>query len=168
MRFKAIPPAPASLETLEAAWRAIPLVPEAEGACCQRVAGRLPKVDRDEARRWIALLRALEVVSKGPTGFTRTRSFPELPVLRHRFVANVVGVEELVEGEPHVLSVDEAFERVRSAVPAWERQQNPNTWETTWRQRTERLLAWGVLFGVFDEVAAGYRLDQRVLDELQT
>lgn len=152
MRFKAIPPAPDALDTLEATWRAVPLVPEAEGTCCERIAGRIDRVDIDEARRWLALLRALDLVEKGAIGYVRVRPFPDAEALVPRFVDRVFGVRELVEhiDEHGPVDADAAFDAVEPRVPPWERHRNPNTWRTTWRERVGHLLDWGVLIGVFE------------------
>lgn len=160
MRFKAIPPAPDSLDVLEDTWRAVPLVPEAEGTCCERIATRLDRVDLDEARRWLALLRALDLVEKGAIGYVRVRPYPDEDTLKERYRTRVFGVEELVDHLEDVQETDAegAFAALEDHVPPWERHRNPNTWETTWRDRVTDLLDWGVLFGQFTREGDSYRL----------
>ncbi len=152
MRFKAIPPPPASLVTLEETWRAVPLVPETEGTCCERIAGKIDRVDLDEARRWLALLRALDIVEKGAIGYVRVRPYPETDELAMRYRANVFGVNELIDHlDNHgTADIETAFTAIEDVVPPWERHRNPNTWEDAWRERVAHLLAWGELFGIFE------------------
>lgn len=165
MRFKAIPPAPDELDMLEAAWRSVGLVPDDERSCCRRVADRLAGVDLDEARRWLALMRALELVERGPSGYTRTQTWPEPDVLGHRFLTGVFGVEELLEAaSEQPLDEQRAFDALNPHVPAWERHRAPNMWRDRWRKRATHLLEWGVLLGVFRPTETGYRPAPNVID----
>lgn len=167
MRFKAIPPAPEGLAALERAWRTVPLVPEAERSCCRRLADGLAGVDPDEARRWLALMRALGAVDAGPTGYRRRRELPDVATLGSRFRERVFGVEELLEhlGSGGPAGPDDAFEAIRDDVPPWERRRNPGTWETVWRSRVGDLLAWSDLLGLVEETAGTYRLAPNVIGE---
>lgn len=166
MRFKSIPPAPEDLGTLERTWQAVGLVPEGERSCCRRIADRLDEVDLDEARRWLALLRALDLVERGGSGYTRTRTFPDREGLRSRFLSGVFGVEELLSAATET-SMNEAaaFEALEPHVPVWERHRAPAMWRDRWRERASRLLEWGALFGLFEPVADGYRVAPNVIGD---
>lgn len=169
MRFKAIPPAPENLDALEDAWRALGLVPAVERSCCQRISDRRPAVDPDEARRWLALMRALEIVERGPSGYTRTRTFPEEALLRRRFRERVFGVGELLEaGRDAPLTVERAFAAIEPHVPPWERHRAPEMWRDRWRDRVDHLLAWGQLFGVFQSDPDGYRPSPNVIGDTES
>lgn len=162
MRFKSIPPAPDSLTFLEEASQAVPLVPEPEESCCVRLASRLEPVNKDEARTWLAFLRALDLAEEGKLGYVRTGMPIEVAVLAEAFVARVFGVREVLSHleEAGPADVDQIFELVRSIVPNWERHRNPGTWESTWRDRTEALLDWAVLFGLVTEADGSFDVDR--------
>lgn len=158
MRFKAIPPPPDDLDVLETTWRAVGLVPEGERSCCRRIADRRPEVDPDEARRWLALLRALDLVEKGPSGYTRTRTFAETEVLRERFRAGVFGADELLAAAAEgPLDEAAAFAAIEPHVPPWERHRAPAMWRDRWRERAGYLLGWGALFGLLERHEGEFR-----------
>lgn len=159
MRFKAVPPPPETLDGLEAAWKAIPLVPEGEAGCCQRLASRIERVDLDEARQWVAMMRALDIVERTETGYVRVRPLPEATVLGTRFRENVFGVDEIIShlAESGPASPEDCFEAIEEVIPQWERNRNPGTWRTVWARRVQYVLDWGVLFGNFAQDQAGYR-----------
>lgn len=167
MRFKAIPEAPESIDELERAWRAVPLVPEGEGSCCRRLADRLDGVDVDDARIWLGFLRALDLVTSGETGYTRRRRFPEMSKLEGRFRDRVFGVEELLEYLQTAGDADPAtaFEAVRASVPTWERHHQPTSWESVWRDRVAAVLDWCVLFGLCEVDDGVYELGPNVIGD---
>lgn len=151
MRFKAVPP-PHTLQTVEDAWRAVPLVPDGENDCCRRIARKLDRHDLDEARSWFAFLRALDLVEPSTRGYARSREFPDEGDLADRFRSRVFGVEELLEhiDEDGRITPAEAFSAIEDAIPPWERHRHPGRWETIWTDRIEALLEWGVIFGLFE------------------
>ncbi|MFP4589862.1 MAG: hypothetical protein ACLFMX_06830 [Halobacteriales archaeon] len=165
MRFKAVPRPPGTVADLEVAWRAVGLVPEGERSCCQRIADRLDAVDVDEARRWLALMRALGIVERGPSGYTRTRSLPAPATLRERFRDRVFGVEEVLQAADGRVTEASAFEALEPHVPPWERHRAPNAWRDRWRRRTGDLLAWGALLGLVERDGDTFRVPPNVIGE---
>ena len=158
MRFKPVPPAPDSLDAVDAARRAVPLVPDSEDDCCARLRRRRDLPSRDAAQTWLAFLRALELVEVTDGGFRRRRSAPAPDRLRESFVDRAFGARELVaamDSAADPLGVDEAFDALRERVPAWERNRS-TAWEADWRDRTERLLEWSVLLGLAERRDGGY------------
>lgn len=142
------------METVETARRAIPLVPASEAECVTRLMGVLGLPGRDDARAWVTFLRALDLITETDRGFARRRTDVDRAVM---FRVRVYGVAELVDALETPATVEEAFDAV--PVPTWERHKAPGTWEATWRDRVERLLEWGVLFGVFERDGDRFRAE---------
>lgn len=161
MRFKSVPPPPDSLVFLERAQAAVPLVPEEEESCCVRLASRLEEVNRDEARSWLAFMRALGLAEAGNLGYVRTRRSVDPDTLRTPFVERIFGAREVLDHLETTGSstADEAFEAIEAVIPQWERHRNPGTWATEWRDRVEYLLEWAALFELVD--ASGPRYSRR-------
>ncbi|WP_202614482.1 hypothetical protein [Halostella litorea] len=157
MRFKQVPAPPASLDALADYRRAVPLVPGSEDDCCARLQRRTDVATRPDARTWLTFLRALELVEETDDGYARTRRDADPTDLADAFRERVFGAREVLSalGDGPV-DAAEAFEAVRPAVPQWERHRNPGTWEADWRERVERLLAWGVLLGLAERTGEGY------------
>ncbi|MFB6157128.1 MAG: hypothetical protein ABEJ34_04735 [Haloferacaceae archaeon] len=154
MRFKRVPDPPDDPATLGDARRAVPLVPDREADCCARLRDRLDLPDREAGRDWLALLRALRLVERVDGGYRRTREPPDDAAAAFR--DRVYGAREALDAlDAGPLDADGAFERVRDAVPAWERDRDPD-WEATWRERTRRLLDWAVLLGLAERTEEGY------------
>jgi len=146
VKFKLVPAPPDEFGFVERAQRAVPLVPGSEDDCCARLMDRLDLPSRDVARTWLTFLRALELAAETPSGFRRTDVEPTVAGCREALLERVFAAdavrEALTDGP---LTADATFETVRETVPAWERRKDPAGWETTWRERVERLLAWLVL-----------------------
>ncbi|MEF8791561.1 MAG: hypothetical protein V5A61_15655 [Haloarculaceae archaeon] len=157
MRFKVVPPAPDDLDALEAARRAVPLVPRSENDCCARVMDRAGVPARDEAKEWLTFMRALGLVTEGDRGYHRTRDPLDRDALAAAFRERVYGAADLLDAldpeEPR--SAEAAFERFADAVPAWERRRHAD-WRRVWRERVGRLLDWAVLFGLATREDGGY------------
>jgi len=149
-RFKPVPEPPDSLEKVEEARRAVPLVPDAQADCCARLQDRLDLATRQDAETWLTFLRALELVERKERGYARTRHDFDQDELAASLRDRVVGADDALDaaaGRSDEAAVDAAFEGIRGSVPEWERRRHDD-WEPVWRARTERLLAWGALFGV--------------------
>ena len=159
MRYKVVPE-PRDVDELLAIGDAIPLVPGSEEDCCSRVVSRTSVAGRDAAREWLTFLQALGLVAESDRGFHRTRDDPGRGGIGERFLSGVFGareVREIVAREGPV-SPEEAFESLRESIPHWERHRRTD-WAEDWRERTGRLLEWGVVFGVFEAVDGGrYRI----------
>ena len=158
MRFKPVPEPPDSLDGLDRACRAVPLVPEPEDDCCARLADRL-EFPREEARTWLAFLRALGLVESGERGYHRVRDASRDPAsLADAFERRVYGAREVLAAlreadEP--LDADEVAARA-GLLPRWERERHGET-DAKRRERAQRLLGWLALFGRVDRVDSGYR-----------
>lgn len=156
MRVKHVPPAPASLETLEAARQAIPIVPGGEADCCTRLMDRLDVPSRDRARVWLTFLRGLGLVDAGPNGFVRTSGDVDLSDAFRDGVYGAREVIEVLEAEADPLSADIVLQRVR--IPEWERRRYQDS-EAVWRDRISNVLDWLVLLGEARRTDAGYIRD---------
>jgi hypothetical protein len=159
MRLKSVPEPPASLSFVGDAQRAVPLVPGSEDDCCARLMRQTGVEPRDEARRWLTFLRALELVAEHDAGFARERVDPEQVALRDAFERRVFAAREVLDAlraadEP--LDAEAVFEQVVDVVPQWERNKRP-TWREDWQDRVDRLLGWAVLLGLAERVDGGYR-----------
>lgn len=148
MRYKIVPE-PRGLDTLSAVHRAVPLVPERVEDCCVQVVDRTDVPARDDAREWITFLQALELAEETPRGFRRVRTDPETAELADAFRRRVYGAEELLTAldETGPVTAGDAFDRLRPSIPEWEWDRHANP-ESEWRDRTRRLLAWSVEFGL--------------------
>ena len=155
MRVKPVPAPPDTLDRLLEIRSALPLVPEPEESCCDRLVRRAGVEDAESAREWLSFLRGLGLVTQGASGHRRTRSEPD--ELGDALLEGVYGAREvhaILEPTEEPLTAGEVFERFE-AVPRWERHRNPD-WETVWRERVERLLGWLVLVGLADRREEGY------------
>lgn len=159
MKFKVVPPVPESTARIETVWRAIPIVPDPEDSCCQRLMADADVSSQDAAKEWLTFCRALELADKGPRGYARRREGYNPAAFSDRFRENVYTVTPLLavlDSADEPLAPDQAFDRLRERVPAWERARTDD-WESTWTRRVERLLGWAVLFGLAERVETGYR-----------
>jgi len=164
-QFKPVPEPPESLERVEEARRAVPLVPDPRADCCARLQDRIEpgsrqdaeaqgasspvSLTRQDAETWLTFLRALELVERKQSGYARTRHDLDRDELAAAFRERVVGADAALDaaaGRSGDAAVEAAFEAVRESAPEWERRRHDD-WEAVWRDRTERLLAWGALFG---------------------
>jgi hypothetical protein len=156
-RFKLVPPAPASLDAIAEAQRAVPLVPGSEDDCCARLMRRLDLPSRDVARTWLTFLRALDLAAERESGFVRLSRDPTTDHLREAFLDRVYGAREVrgvLDARP--LDADAVFERFEERVPTWEHHKDPSGWRETWRERVGRLLDWLVLLDLAAPVDDGY------------
>lgn len=149
MKVKPVPVPPETVDRPFEIRDALPLVPEPEESCCDRLVRRAGVEDAEAARDWLTFLRGLDLVAEGSSGYHRTRVEPD--DLSEALLEGVYGAREIRTilddaGEP--LAADEVFERFE-AVPRWERHRNPD-WETVWRERVDRLLGWLALAGLAD------------------
>ncbi|WP_440989209.1 hypothetical protein [Haloarchaeobius baliensis] len=159
MRVKHVPAAPDDLAFVADAQRAVPLVPDSQDDCCARLLERTDLVARDDAATWLTFLRGLGLVERGPSGYSRVRREPDTEFLREAFLAGVFGAEDVLgvlRDADRPLTAAETFERVRDAIPEWERHKNPNTWTDIWTQTVTNELDWLVRLGLADRVDGGY------------
>lgn len=156
MRVKAVPEPPESLETVEAARRAVPLVPGTEDDCCARIMDRIDLGARDEARVWLTFLRGLDLVREGPNGFVRTRASIDLS---SSFQEGIYGAAELIEFlDDTEKPVSEATAMAQVRIPEWERRRYQDP-ESAWRKRVRSILEWLVLLGEARRTDDGYVRD---------
>jgi hypothetical protein len=156
-RFKLVPPAPAHLDGVAAAQRAVPLVPGTEDDCCARLLRRLDLPSRDVARTWLTFLRALDLAAERESGFVRRPREPTPDHLRAALLNHVYGareVRDVLGSEP--LGPDAVFDRFEARVPEWERHKDPVGWRETWRERVGDLLDWLVLLDLAARREGGY------------
>jgi len=160
MRYKTAP-GPVELvglDALDAAHRALPLVPEEVDDCCARLVERTAVPDRDHAREWITFLQALGLAEETSRGYRRVRADVDPEALAEPFAENVFGVADLLAvletGESQ--TTGDVFESLRPTIPAWERDRHAD-WETVWEGRVARLLAWAVAFGLARRDGDRYR-----------
>ena len=162
MQFKPVPPAPDSLESLEAVRGAVPRDPEDTDDCCARLVNRTEIESRDAAAKWLTFLRALELATEEPSGFTRTRSDPDHDGLRRAFRDRVYGADELLarlEMSDEPLSAAAAATGLGEAGRRGERRDCSSRFKTRRGERTERLLEWAVLLELVERTDGGYRLE---------
>lgn len=171
MRVKPVPAPPSAVDRLLDIRDALPLVPEPEESCCERLVSRANVEDAETARDWLTFLRGLGLAAEGSSGYYRMREEPDdvtersstgrrIPSadLDRALIEGVYGAREvhaILEGAEDPLTADEVFERFE-AVPRWERRRNPD-WEEVWRERVGRLLGWLTLIGRAERVEGGYR-----------
>ncbi|MBV0924854.1 hypothetical protein KTS45_11660 [Halomicroarcula limicola] len=156
MRYKVAPPT-RSLDFLRDARAAIPLVPDDEADCCRAIQRATDVADRETAREYLTFLRALGLVAESERGYHRTRTEPDRSALATAFREHVFAAAELLDALDNdgPLTEAEAFERVRDAVPRWERERQTG-WEDVWRTRVGHLLGWAEVFGLATQTSEGY------------
>ena len=163
MQRKPVPPAPESLDALEAVRGAVPLVPQPEDDCCQRVVSRTDVPDRGTASAWLVFLAALGLATETDGTYARTTTGADLDApdsgrdeLAEAFESGVFLAADVVDAlgdDPQ--SPEDVFEQVRERVPRWERAKREN-WEAFWTERVERRLDWAVLFGLAERTQDGF------------
>ncbi len=158
MRFKLLPEPPESLDRVQEAQRAVPLVPGSEDDCCARLMRRVGFPARDVSRTWLTFLRALELARETDSGFVREGTDPTPAHLRDAFRRRVYGVSEVLASldadEPR--TVTEVFAAFEERVPAWETHRAAEDWRDVWLERIERILGWAVLLDLAEERDGGY------------
>lgn len=73
MRVKPVPAPPSAVDRLLDIRDALPLVPEPEESCCERLVSRANVEDAETARDWLTFLRGLGLAAEGSSGYYRTR-----------------------------------------------------------------------------------------------
>lgn len=158
MKFKVVPPAPDSLDRLEAVWGAVPVVPDAEESCCARLMRDASVPAQDEAKEWLTFCRALDLAEEGSRGYSRVRGEFDPDTLAERFREHVYAADEalaVLADADEPLAAEAVFDRLRDRVPTWERQRSTD-WAETWTERVDRILAWAVLFELAEREDGGY------------
>ncbi|QZP37497.1 hypothetical protein [Halobaculum magnesiiphilum] len=180
MKFKLVPEAPEALGFVADAQAAVPLVPGSEDDCCARLMRRLGLRSRDVARTWLTFLRALDLAEETEDGFKRLRADPTPAYLREQFLTGVYGAGDVADAllaadaegksdpdresdpdEANGLAADEAFAVFVDRVPNWERYRTDD-WESVWRERVERHLAWFVLLDLAERRGDAYAATDRL------
>ncbi len=156
-RYK-VAPGPVGEDRLYAARDALPLVPGSVEDCCTRLRDRTDLPSRDDAREWLTFLQALGLAAETDRGFYRVRGNPDREALADALLTNVFAVREIrdtLAAAERPLRTRAVFREIRETVPQWERNREP-AWESVWQGRVERLLEWGVVFGLVDSREDGY------------
>lgn len=157
MRYKVVPE-PRSVAFLRDVQSALPLVPGSVEDCCARIRDRTDLQSRDEAREYLTFVQALGLATEGDRGYSQVRDGPADDELGERFHEQVFGARETLQAlADGAGTAAECFEMARDTVPRWERERHVD-WEAVWRDRTERLLAWAVEFGLVSRRDGTYRL----------
>ena len=156
MRFKWVAEPPATIDAVQDAQRAIPLVPASEADCLRRLVDRTDTIgDRDDASQWLTFLRALALVEQTTRGYRRKRVDLTAGELADRLLDGIYGAREIHDvlaaaAEP--LAVDDLDGVVD--LPTWERHHHADP-EGVRRQRLRRLIDWFVLCGVVERTPDG-------------
>jgi hypothetical protein len=150
VRYKVVPPV-RSVSFLREASECLPLVPGTVEDCCTRIRDGTDLQSRDMAREYLTFLQALGLAEEAEQGFYRPREAPGGDELRDAYRARVFGADAVIDAVASgVETPDAVFEgAVEPTVPRWERDRDQH-WRATWRERTERLLEWGVTFGTLE------------------
>ncbi|MFC6787806.1 hypothetical protein [Halobaculum halobium] len=175
MKFKLVPAAPDTVAFVADAQAAVPLVPGSEDDCCARLLHRLGFRSRDVARTWLTFLRALGLAAETDEGFKRVRADPTPAYVREQFLSGVYGASDVADallasesddgatGDADGTTVDEAFAAFVDRVPQWERYRTDD-WESVWRERVERHLAWFALLDLATRRDGRYVATDRLRD----
>lgn len=155
MRYKVVPE-PRSVNFLRVVRNALPLIPHSTEDCCARIRDATDLPARDDARAYLTFIQALGLAAEGSRGYHRTSTELSDEQFGPAYRAGVFGVAELTSylgTEPKTAA--ECFSFLKDSVPKWERDRNQD-WQTVWEARTNRLLEWGVTFGLFERTEDGY------------
>jgi hypothetical protein len=162
VRYKIVPPA-RDVAFLRSVGDALPRVPNSVEDCCTRIRDRTALQSRDVAREYLTFCQALGIAAETEGDFYRAPATPSDDELATAFEENVLGVRELLttladRSRNGATSVDTLFEdAVEPLVPRWERNR-ASDWAATWRERTDRLCEWAVVFDLVERGDGGYRL----------
>lgn len=94
MRYKPVPPAPASLDAVARARDSLPERVDPGVDCCARVMDAVD-VDRETAADWLVFLAALDLLQECDAKYARKESDVEASALADALLANVYGAREL-------------------------------------------------------------------------
>ena len=156
MRFKWVAEPPATVDAVQDAHQAIPLVPASEADCLRRLVDRTDVADdRDDANQWLTFLRALGLLDRTASGYRRERVDLTADELANRLCDGIYGAREIQEtlaaaDEP--LSVEDLDSVVD--LPTWERHHHADP-ERVRRQRLRRLVDWFVLCRIVERTGDG-------------
>jgi hypothetical protein len=158
MRYKP-GPEPRPLADVGEIQAAVPLVPGSVDDCCLRLQQRAGVPDRSAAREWLPFLVALGLAGERDGSYYRKRVDPDRESLARNFRERVYGVTELLDvvGERDGATPAEAFGATADLVPTWERNRESD-WEESWRDRTRRVLEWGVVLDILSDEDGRYTL----------
>lgn len=156
VRYKVVPPV-RDVAFLRAVADALPLVPGTVEDCCARIRDRTAVPARDEAREWLTFCRALGLAAETERGYHRVGDEPGEEEIVAGFRDRVFGAREVLEAVGDGATATAVFEEIRAGVPQWERAREED-WESTWQERTERLLGWAVVFGLVERESEEYRV----------
>lgn len=154
MRYRLVPPA--GMERLRTVRRAVPTDSATVEDCCAHLIGETPVCSRECAREWLVFLRALDLVATDGDGYYRTDTPIDNDAMATRFESSVFGVREVtaVLGDAEdALSVTDVFGRVQEELP----QRNNRVASQEGEMYFERLLAWGVVLGLFARTDGRYQ-----------
>ncbi|ADQ66607.1 hypothetical protein C499_02579 [Halogeometricum borinquense DSM 11551] len=158
MKFKLVPEAPAQLDFVADAQRAVPLVPGTEDDCCARLMRRLDFESRDVARTWLTFLRAMELADETDDGsFVRRETDPTEAHLTDAFERRVYGASDvlaLLDDDPK--TIEDVFDGFEDRVPVWEHHRAAENWRDVWTERVGRILDWAVLLDLAERRDGGY------------
>ena len=115
-------------------------------------------VDRQTARDWLTLLRALGLVEREGGEYRRTDDDVDEATLRERFTGEVYGAREVRDA---LDGPDGAFRPAAAVVdvvpqPTWERHRHAEP-DAAWARHVERLLDWLVAMGAAERGEGAYR-----------
>lgn len=152
MRYKVVPSV-RSISFLRGASACLPLVPDTVEDCCTRIRDGTDLQSRDAAREYLTFLQALGLADETEGGYYRPRDPPDDDALSAAFLEGIYGARECLDAlDAGPKTVEGVFEEgIEPIVPRWERNRD-REWRETWRERTERLLEWGVVFGHVERV----------------
>lgn len=159
MRFKPVPLPPADRSTVETVREALPADADGVDDCCGRLVDRTSIATREEARSWIAFLRALELATADGAGYRRTSREFDRSGVRAAFRERVYGADAILEildraeGPIPAATVHERLCDERSSI-----ERRSSAGSTDSEERVHRLLEWAILFGLAERAEGGYRL----------
>jgi hypothetical protein len=155
VRYKVVPPV-RSIAFLREASDQLPLVHGTVEDCCSRIRDGTALQSRDVAREYLTFCQALGLAGEADAGYYRPRESPEDEALAESVVERVYVAREALDAvDGGVRTPAAVFENgVEDCVPRWERDREDD-WRGKWRERTERLLEWAVVFGLLDRIGDG-------------
>ena len=156
MRYKIVPPV-RDVAFLEAVRDALPRVPNSVEDCCSRIRDRTDVPSRDLAREYLTFAEALGLAAETDGAYYQAQDSGR-DDLAARFENHVFGASEVLDSldETEGKDLDTVFAEIEPLVPRWERHKDTD-WKATWRERTERLCEWAVVFGLAEHTDGGYR-----------
>lgn len=153
MRYRQLPPA-ATLDDIEAVWRAVPCDPTDADDCCARICTRTAVETRANASAWLVFLAALDCVTDDGDGYYRSVDTLDDEALGDRFASRLFAVPSVLDAldaADRPLTSDEVADRLDADTRRRLDRAGP--------EYLDRLLSWAAVLDRVSTSEDGYTVE---------